>query len=230
MATNFNDSPRPAWNILSHGKLQLSGDPWDKSNYKQRPSLSIHVFSNNPRLRVYMNDGRTAKPLSYKTTSYTLEAIFEAIIHFSNKKEPGFHTVTIEDWRDMQGRQLDKKTIVGYITIGRDNEGVMFIATQAGKNDPIAKFPFMMDFYSDMLGMDGEKLDPRLASSYHARGWVTLNRKLISDYISLHGKEVVKKPPPNSNSGGNNNQYNVQAAPPVQAAPTGDENFDGDTW
>jgi len=201
---DFNQQPARTWTIFEHNKLQLHGEPWDKSNPKQRPSLSIHVFSNNPRFRVYMNDGRTQKPLAFKLPQLTMETIFSAINDFADRKDPGTATFALKDYRDATGRPMDKLEVVTSVTVGRGQDNVMFIALQA-KGMEIVKFPFLTDFYSNVLGADGDPLDSAIASGWHSKGWVRLMSHLITGYNLLHAKKVERQEQTTGGGGGGNN-------------------------
>lgn len=197
------------WNIWQATKLRLNGDAWDKSNPKERPNVSLHVVNNNPRFRLYMNNGKVQKPIAFALDPFILEGLFSALVSICDDNNPNRYTLELKAYYDHHGNHSDKPTSVSKIMVGRDSNGIVYIAFQA-KGEDIAKFSFISSYYAVLLGSNGESLDVVKASEFMAKGWIRLLSNMVSSYLVVEGKE----PPPkkdNNNYNNNNNQNNNQS-------------------
>ena len=206
---------RTPWNIWNASKLRMYGEPWDKSSPRDSPNVSLHIVNNNPRFRVYMNDGVNKGPISYTLDPIKVYTFFEAILHAGKNKEPSRVGFELKSTFDHKGRQTDKPAPVSKIFVGRNSDGIIFMAFQA-KGEKAAVFNFKSDYYAVLLGSDGEALDPKLASELTARGWVELLKQMVGPFLVVHGKE----PPKRENNNGNSNNDSSTSG--------GGDNFDTD--
>jgi hypothetical protein len=187
----------PKWNIFSHAKFSLNGEEWKDG--KGKPSLKFTVHENNPRFRLYMNDGRNNKPIAFSLDPYIFQEILEVVRMVTADKNPSRFTWELKANYDHKGNRTEKAAPVSKIFVGRDSENVVYIAFTA-KGEGVAKFPFTPSFWAELSDASGEKLSRELASEIRARAWVNALTGLVGAYMVVHGKEPEQKP----GSGGEN--------------------------
>ena len=180
------------WDIFKVPALKLYGSPWDPADRMKAPSIQVHVTNCSPRMKLYMNDGSENKAYSFNLKPASMFAFFEAIKTVATSEEPDKIGWQIKSNFPHSGPRTEKPTIISTLSVGRDNEGVVYLAFQV-KGLQVAKFPFgSSSFFEEMIGPDGEKLNPVTASSICAKGWVTLFSELITTHLAVRSKE----PPP----------------------------------
>ncbi len=151
------------WDIWQHGKLQIYGEAWKEN--KQRPSMKISMWNNNPRFIIYMNnDSATAKKsISFALDTYIAGDLTELMKDCIRKKDPSRVGVELKAKRDHRGGTYEKPTVVAKIFLGRDTDGVMYIAFQA-KGEALAKFPMLPSFWAELVGgFDGCEVREQVA-------------------------------------------------------------------
>lgn len=204
-----NNYPRPPWNIWDLAKLRMQGEAWDKSNLKERPNVALHIVNGNPRFRVYMNDGGNNKAISFALDPAKAYSILEAVNHFSRNKDSSRISLELKSSYDHKGGRTDKPSVVSEIFVGRNSDGIVYIAFRA-KGEKTAVFNFKSDYFAVLKGADGEALDPVLESELTSRGWAKLLESMIGSYLTARTTEPPKRTPPNGgggNSGGGGNNF-----------------------
>lgn len=180
------------WTIFSHAKLRLSGEPWDKTNPKERPSLMYKVVNNNPRFLLYMNDGKNNNGIPFALDAQIAFQLFTMVEMAVADKDPSRYSLELKG-SFVNGQRQDKPVVVGRIHVGRDTEGVVFIAFQ-GKGLEAAKFVFRANYFASIHNAEGELLEQRKCSEIVATAWADLMRGLTTSYMVVHGKEPENKP------------------------------------
>lgn len=229
-------SPRK-WSPLDLAKLRLSGKPWSKDDPKLRPSLQVYFGKDgNPRIRVYMNDGS----MGQASTSINLDpphffGILEDLKRIAANETPNRHQWGVKALFK-NGRQMEKPEIVAKVSVGRDSEGVVYIAV-ATDTSKTALFPFGPNFWFELLGADGEKLHPREASDIMATSWVNWMGDLYVQLLANLDQSEISAPRngamPSNNSGGYEQRQPGSASnwtqePRQEAAPAARLDFDDD--
>lgn len=240
MAENRSFRPQQSpntWSVLDLAKLRLSGKPWNKDDPKLRPSLQVYFGKNgNPRIRVYMNDGA----MGNASTSINLDpphffALLEDLKQISEVEESNRHQWGVKA-RFKNGRQLEKPEVIAKVSVGRDSEGVVYLAV-ATDTSKTAIFPFQTNYWFELLGADGEKLDARKASNIMASSWVKWMHDLYIALLAKLTKEEVSESrnggAPSNNSGGyeqrrssGNSDWTQESRP--APAPAASLDFDDD--
>ncbi len=176
------------WDIWQHGKLQIYGEAWKEN--KQRPSMKISMWNNNPRFIIYMNnDSPTAKKsISFALDTYIAGDLTELMKDCIRKKDPSRVGVELKAKRDHRGGTYEKPTVVAKIFLGRDTDGVMYIAFQA-KGEALAKFPMLPSFWAELVGENGEPMDKPYASELRARTWCKTLDGLIQVATIVNAKD-----------------------------------------
>lgn len=197
----FQPRVAPKWNIFNLEKLRRRGIPWDAKEPKFAPVFKVTVSDQgNPRLSLYMNKGGTGSATTIAFSPEDFYTFLEIVISVANNPEVNSLRLTPSN-HFVGGVRQDKPVITAVVTVGRDTEGFVYIAIQP-RNDKAAKFPFKDDFYTAILGNDGERLDPKIGSSLHAKGWANMNRELVSIFLSTKVSEPPKREKAESSSGG----------------------------
>ena len=197
-----NNRFKQPWTIWTHAKLGLTGEEW-KENPGNRPGVKFKIHNNNPRFNMYLNDGKYDKAIGFNMDPFIIQEIFEVIRRTVASQEPDrTYWELLSGW-DHRGNKTDKPGPVAKIFVGRDSDGVVYIAFQA-KGESLAKFPFVPSYYASLHGADGEKLCKKKASEIRAIAWVKGLDAIIGPFMAVHGKEPEQKP--GSGGGGNQNK------------------------
>lgn len=179
------------WNIFSNNKFNLTGEQWKDA--KGRPNLKYRVVNNNPRFLVYMNDDKVQKPIPFALDPIIIQEVFQVVRHVVATKEPTRFAFELKSSYDHRGGRTEKPAPVSKIFIGRDSEGVCYIAFQA-KGEQLAKFSFTPSYYADLISATGEKVEKELASEIRAIAWVNALDSITGAFMVVHGKEPENKP------------------------------------
>ena len=197
----FQPRVAPKWNIFQLEKLRRRGIAWDPKEPKFAPVFKVTVTElGNPRLSLYMNKGGTGGAISVALSPEDFYTFLEMIDAIASSHEVNSYKLTPSN-HFVGGVRQEKPVITAIVTVGRDTEGYVYIAIQP-RNDKVAKFPFKDDFYTGLLGNDGEKLDPKISSSFHAKGYTKLFRKLVGNFLTDKVIEPPKKEKSESSGGG----------------------------
>lgn len=185
--------------IFTFKKLQMKGVPWEKNDWKKIPGLIYKVVNLNPRFQVYMNDGNVEKPLNFAMNPLIANQFFVVMRDIISRPTPDRVEFEIKGTFDHRGQQTDKPAPISRMFVGRNNDGVMYMSFQA-KNESPAMFLFQSDFFAEMKGPDGERLEVGRASNYAAEGYLNLMTQLTNTDLVVNYKEP---PAPQSKGGGN---------------------------
>lgn len=185
MADNYQQRGAPVralWNVFDFSKFRMSGKPWNEGDRKTTPSLSVHVINGNPRFRCYFNNGsnNSAIPVAFEPDGFF--ALLEEIKRIADNPEPDKTTIKIRAQFE-RGVRLEKPIVTVLLTVGRDNDGYVYIAIQP-KGMEMAIFPFKSSYFAEFHGSNGEVLDPKICSSSFAKGWATRLQGMITSWWS----------------------------------------------
>lgn len=181
---------KPKWNPLKFKKLRLYGVQWAN---KKSPMLAVDVYDNNPRFKIYLNNGSYDKAITLALDPVIMQMALDLLIDISNTDGPQRYHMDVMSYRDHRGNKYDKPSAVGRLHFGRDNEGVVFMAVVA-KGEEAAKFRFGQQYYAPISDDSGEKLPAGPASSRHARAWAGLIRAMLENNIVVNSVEPKDQP------------------------------------
>ena len=196
------DNPKfkPKWNPFKFKKLRLYGA---KGPSGKSPTITMDVWENNPRFKLYLNNGSFDKPITMATDPFINQTILLLIEDVAKDDTPQRFSVDIKGFRDHRGNRYDKATPIARIHIGRGDDGVVFIAFQPKGEEP-AKFVFGQQWYAPIMDSSGEEMAPQKMSSLHARAWAGLYRAMFENNIITNS---VEPKPKDGQGGGGNNSY-----------------------
>lgn len=232
MSQQNNFRPKVHSNSLRDYKVRWTAEPQEgavvKYDRPQEPTLSISVVDNQPRFTVYTNiegdknNGKIEGNMDAFTFSAVMAALktvaenpdFKGAYEFENK---GY-------FFGPQGRS-EKPGVLSTTLVGRDGEGVVFLALKSGKR-PNIKFSIRPSNWHS-LKRNGEELSRAEVSSIYALGQANLLTKLVAQIIHDEHKsyeEIKERKEKNRQSrqggggggyGGNggNNSYSKPKAP-----------------
>lgn len=191
MAGNFQAPPRPK-NALDEFKLRLSCPPVQGA---QKPgSWAISLVSNNPRIDVYTNvpndkyNGNIRGAMDMPTFYTLIELMREAVKLEDNqvlKLQNLNHTF-------FEGKRSDHPKLVSTTLVGRDKDGVLFLACVA-KDRPYLKFSMLPSNYHVMIGTNGEPMEKREASNFYLKGYANMLENMMGAVAVKEYQEPVKK-------------------------------------
>lgn len=197
---NFRPAPRKK-NALDEYKLRLNGPVLADQGAKFPGALAVSVVKNQIHLDVYTNvpndknNGNIRAAMDQITFGAFLE-LFDAVL-----KSPAdtAYKITNKNHTFFEGKRSEEPRLVSTTILGRDKEGVMFIALVA-KDRPYLKFDFLGTSYHAIMGPDGNPLSKAEASNFFARGW----RRTITGLVAaVATAEYVAPEPKNKDGGGN---------------------------
>jgi hypothetical protein len=198
MAQQFNNVKM---NALSEYKLRLLAPPQQGG---QKPAnLSVGVYKNNPRIVVRTNVpndkdyGKITAALD-SFAFFTLMHVVERVANGPNDTKEILNNQSTF----VAGKKFDTPIVVSKIQVGKDKEGVVFIAVTA-KDRPMIKFEFCQDEWHYLTHGDGTPWTKAEYSQIRALGWRDALKELvpfilISDYVEPEQRNN------NGNGGGNN--------------------------
>lgn len=228
---------RPAFDTSKLGpiddlKLRMYADPVNGG--KRKPSLSVSMYENNPRLVVKTNMDND-KDYGKITAAMDMPIFFSFLDVLES---------VINGPNDSQQRIVNKKRkfINGeskilddtYTIVGKDKDGVVWISVLAyDKERPRIKFEFGSNEYHGILNRDGSPYDKGKWTQHAARGWMEIMRRVLSqvfvknyEYVDYYAKKSDRKQASGGNNGGNRgggyqqrpggyqgNQQNARQAP-----------------
>lgn len=224
----FTPAPRVK-NALDERKLGMSAPcPADKT---KKSSLMYGLFSNNPRITVYTNDPADQGNEYGKITAKIDAMVFAAYIQLIKDAiaAPGEFSTKIENknFTFFGGKRSDEPAVVSELMVGKDKEGVVWVAVMA-KGRPKIKFPFGLTDFHRLIKSDGSEYTAAETSVLAARAMVSIMENLMPVMIANNYVEPPKKDAPrgggNYNNGGNRNGGNQQRSVPVTDVD------DSDVW
>ena len=207
---NFRPAPRKK-NALDEYKLRLSGPTLTDQGAKFPGALAVSVVKNQIHLDVYTNvpndknNGNIRAAMDHLTFGAFLE-LFDAVL----KSGPDTaYKIVNKNHTFFEGKRSEEPRVVSTTILGRDKEGVMFIALVA-KDRPYLKFDFLGTNYHAIMGPDGQPLSKAEASNFFARGWRrTINNLTggvaVAEYVAPEPKNKDGASGGGYNGGGNRN-------------------------
>jgi len=197
---NFRPAPRKK-NALDEYKLRLAGPTLTDQGAKFPGALAVSVVKNQIHLDVYTNvpndknNGNIRAAMDHLSFGAFLE-LFDAVL----KSGPDTaYKIQNKNHTFFEGKRSEEPRLVSTTILGRDKEGVMFIALVA-KDRPYLKFDFLGTGYHTLIGPDGQPMSKADASGYFARGW----RRTINNLTGgVAVAEYVAPEPKNKDGGGN---------------------------
>lgn len=216
----YKRTPLPK-NALSEVKLRLSAEPVNGS--KRRPTLSVDVARNQPRLSVYTNvegdknNGSVRAAMDTVTFFSFLQGIQDAI------DAPGEYKELIENSNHtfFQGKRSAEPELVSKTHICKDKDGCIFISVTDGKVTPV-KFFFGSAQYHNFF-VAGQPMSKEACSVRHAKAWLRLMQNLLPAVLAYTYEEPEQK-----DFNGNNNNNKGGGGQQQSAPASSAKNFDED--
>lgn len=207
---NFRPAPRKR-NALDEYKLRLNGPTLTDQGAKWPGALSVSLVKNQVHLDVYTNvpSDKNYGNIRAAMDQLTFGAFLELFDEVLASGPDTVYKITNKNHTFFEGKRSEEPRLISTTFIGRDKEGVMFIALVA-KDRPYLKFDFLGTSYHAIIDKDGQPMAKPAASSIFARGW----RRTISGLVSsVADTEYVQPEPKNKDGGGfsgggNNNNNN----------------------
>jgi hypothetical protein len=208
----FQRNPSIKMNALSEFKLRLVAPPTQGATKKA--TLSMGVYKNNPRLVVRTNvpNDKDFGRITAAMDTFTFFTMLHAIRMHADG--PADSKTKIENRSTfVAGRKMDSPVCVSTTFVGKDKDGVVFIAITA-RDRPNIKFDFLCDeIWHAFSHGDGRPYTAAEASVLYAKGWCTTAEVLVPQILV---SEYVE--PDMSNAGGGNNNQNNQSGGNRQAS------------
>lgn len=198
---NNQAAPRPK-TVLNHRDLTL----YAPNGEGKFANLSFDIKKNDVAITVRTNIAADANndygrlqavvPL---TKFYTF---LEMIEHAATTDQPFRYGFEFKDRKFIgPGKMTDGPVLLWRLVIGREENGVVYIAVYLDKR-PNIKFSFLNDTKTTFKDNDGNEMPKALESKFLALGRV----KAIRDLVPLILKEQYKHPEPKQQGGGNYNR------------------------
>lgn len=193
---------------LAEFRYRLLGAPLDGAS--RRPTLSFKILRNGlvleartniPEDKDYGRITLTFGPQDFFAFLTLLDGAIDAAVDTSE-------TIAYADnpWTK-QGRSPEKK-LVGKVIVGKDKEGVVYIAIQSwDRSRPQVTFPVLPSGnYQFLGGPDNTAWDRPRISKLYAKSW----RESLAQLMPMAYFDEYNPPPPrdNSNGGGGYNRNN----------------------
>lgn len=182
--------PKKAQNVLSEWKLKLYAAPAENAVERNGralpPSLTVSVHDNQPRFTVYTNvkDDFQDGKIEGNMDSPTFFAVMEMIIEASSN--PEFQAVAVSNLGFTWGKEgkSDRPMEKSRTVVGRDANGVAYIALLAGKNRPAIRFFFQpSEWHTLMDQKSGQVLPKSKVAEYYARGYANMMKELVAGVL-----------------------------------------------
>lgn len=179
------------FNIFKFNKFTLYGKKWKGGD--KAPSLALGIYQNNPRFVLYLNNGSYDKGITMALDPIIFTEIMNEIIDVSTDREMKPHRATwdLKNKYDHR-RKYDQLTVVGQIHVGRDSEGLVFLAVKANGED-MCKFEFTPSWFAPQKDSTGETTAANISSGSRARAWAEHLKGLLMAYLAAHGEEPVRR-------------------------------------
>lgn len=196
---NFRPAPRKK-NALDEYKLRMTGPTLTDQGAKYPGSLAVSVVKNQIHLDVYTNvpndknNGNIRAAMDHLTFGAFLE-LFDQVL--KSPADTAYKMVN-KNHTFFEGKRSEEPRVVSTTILGRDKEGVMFIALVA-KDRPYLKFDFLGTTYHTLIGADGQPMSKADASGFFARGW----RRTIGGLATAVATAEYVAPEPKNKDGGN---------------------------
>lgn len=191
-------------NALSEYNARLTGDPINGA--RRGPTLGFAVVKNNPQfeLRTNVDGDKDYGRILGKVDSPTFFAILQALDEIVDKPNETKAVWAISAHRFINGQRSKEPMLDSKIMIGKDKEGVVYIAVLSWDKDrPIVKFPFRPQSLHTVSHGDGTPWTAAEVSAAYAKGWVKMLHGIIPQILVA---EYVEPPQREGGyNGGNRN-------------------------
>lgn len=194
---DFRPPPRKKI-ALDNQKLSMSA-PNQKG---KRAGLLWQLINNNPRIVVYTNDpddqidyGKITAALDAPTFFAFLNLIDKAISATGEYKEK----IDNMNFSWAGGKRSDTPSVVSSLLVGKDADGVIWIAVSAPRR-PQIKFPFMNPEFHNFFHKDGSPYEKAEVSALIAKSYLDMLRHLMAGLMIT---EYVEPKPKEDRGGGN---------------------------
>jgi hypothetical protein len=221
--------------IIDHWGLKLTAKPINGST--RRPSLGVSVYKNEPHFIVYTNvEGDKDKgKIEAKTDVTTFLSSIAALRKIIKGPSDNRITIELKQFRFLGGgRKSETPMLDTKIVVGKDTNGVVFIAVVSWDKDrPTIRFPFVPSNHSNFLNTQGEPLSEAEVSEMRAEAYCDLMTELVPSMLRTHYVEEPRKDPnANQQGGGNRGSYSNQSNQGGYQtnAPKQSSGFDSDSF
>lgn len=197
--------------ILQEWSWPLTGP---LQNGAQRPpKLSFGIYKNKPNITVRTNapsdQGNDKGRIQAEPSNKDFQAILTAIRGFIKDPTPDQKvTATLKAKRRVSGGRLsDDKMVSVHILIGRDSNGVIYIAVRSWNKDrPVIKFPFLpeSDNFGEIIWGDtqGNPLPNSKISEYYAEGMINAIEMQVQNLLRTNYKAPERRDGQGGSGGG----------------------------
>lgn len=178
--------PRPK-RVTDHFGTKLYTKPINGSTRK--PSLAFGLYKNMPVITVYTglegdkDNGRIEVKLDVASMAALSGMVQKAI---ENKAE---NRIVLEsaDFTFISGKKSDAPKLQSKVAIGRDANGVVYIAVASWDNNrPNVKFPLLPTGYRTFYQLSGEKMTDGEVSDLMAAHWLKGMFALLTNLMTDH--------------------------------------------
>lgn len=205
-----NQQPQHTGNILQEWSWPLTGPV--QNGAQRPPKLSFGIYKNKPNITVRTNvpadKGNDNGAIRFEPSNKDFVAVISAIRSFTKDPTPDKKiTVTLKAKRRVSGGRLsDDLMVSAHLLIGRDANGVLYIAVRSWNKDrPVIKFCFLpeSDNFGEAIWGDaqGNPLPNSTISEYYASGMIDAIELQIQNLLRENWKAPERK---GDNNGGGN--------------------------
>lgn len=201
MSNQFQNRNMPKPNALGEWKLRLSADPVNGG--QKRPSMSLSVSKNNPRLTVRTNvegDKDYGKIVAAMDTP-TFYSLMRELAKLATESGKTKRAVENHNYIFPGGKRSEKPVLVSTTMVGREEDGRIYIAVIANDR-PKIKFYFSSPYFHHLIKEDGSKFSPAEDSASYCLSTIESWKALIP-FVLYH--EYVEPDFNKRGGGGNNN-------------------------
>lgn len=208
---NRNPNQKPP-NVLNEYALRLTGEPINGS--KRAPSLMVNVKRDgksgpwcvNFEARTGVENDKDFGKIGFLLDIPTLFTILQLVQKHCDGTEADFDKIEIHNRRFLRQQNAWSKEpmLEGTITVGRTQNGQIFIGVKSWDNDrPICKFVLkpVVDFRRavKLFKKDGTPWDDGPLSQLYARAWAKGLGELLAN---VYTSEFTPPPPKEGGNGG----------------------------
>lgn len=200
----FN-TQQPSWTPFNLYALTLWGKPWNNEDKKTAPRFYPYVSEDGSLcFGIYFNDGKIRDAIRVKLDAVTAEMLFEIInrVISSPPDKPYKRKLSKTSMYSHRGKISDKPTEVLTFSIGKTDDGVVYLAIQP-VGERMAVFPFNegLPFGLNVCETNNEKVATAELSELRAKAWINIVRQFYINHLFFK----QKKPPEKEQSGKGSN-------------------------
>ena len=180
---NFQQMPQKPKNLTHNLKLRLLAPKLPNGNWE--PSLSVVVTGNNIKIDVWSNrdgdrdKGNVNAMVSPVELLVMLQAINKAATVAANEQTLRL-AFQEQQW---EGGRPGASYTGATCYIGKDSEDYIYISLVRTNHEPI-KFRFMSPKTGNLIGPDGNALDPLVENKMYASAWAKLMEIVVFNTIN----------------------------------------------